>query len=829
MKNTIRFTVVKLFAIILSVSFVFSLSLNAVVYAADNTITKYQSLNNPVFKTDVPEETAKKVYDLILQNIEEHKNDNYGMSGIDLEEYNISVDDANKIADAVLCDFPEYFYVVREAYGGDENGHIIYEGTAHAIGFNYLSEADRNEMEGYIKKVTAGITDDMTDLEKVLIVHDYICDNYYYKENEEDDRLSIRTALKFFRAGYGVCGGYADAFKYCMKYLGIPCQFATTKTHQWDIVAIDGEWYHIDPTWDSTNSVHSWFLKSDDNFRGGHGNEWECDYAIADSTKYENAFWRNSRGMFLPINGEEYYTYQNDIYAANLKTMDARLVYENSHAVECICYDGNNIYTLSYDNGYFVIYKFAFEQNMFTAKLDTDVPYKSICKLTFNDEGKLCLKTDYTLSSKAEYTYDLNSFVALPISVTIEPPSKTDYYQLEEFDPAGMTFTEHYEDGSTVTLNAEDIEYDIKGFDSKNIGKKTVTVTYKGFTSSFDVEILEPYIDYITVVEKPFKTQYYVGEEFDPAGMTFTEHYNNGTSEYVVSPDENDYTIDGFDSNTAGTKTITVTYKGHTDSFTIEVLEIYIEYITIRPFKTQYYIGEEFNGFQVTEYYNNNLCKDMSSSETVGEYTIDGFDTDTVGTKTVTVNYKGFKETFEIEVLEGNVISISVSSSKTVYTIGEDFDPTGTTIKVYYDRGKERTFALSDIDYTIDGFDTDTAGTKTVTVTYKGYSSYFKIVVTEPQPPTPSDEPTPTPSDDVIKMYYDRDENKLVIKSDGVQKEAVLIKAIYQYNLLTETEITSILFTDGGTIELDAEPGAQYMLWSDMLSMRPLCEIVNVK
>ena len=73
-------------------------------------------------------------------------------------------------------------------------------------------------------------------------------------------------------------------------------------------------------------------------------------------------------------------------------------------------------------------------------------------------------------------------------------------------------------------------------------------------------------LDSITI-SGPTKTEYRIGEELDLSGLEVTAHYSDG-SEAVVE----DYEVSGFDSSTAGEKTVTVTYEGKTAEFTVNVL-----------------------------------------------------------------------------------------------------------------------------------------------------------------------------------------------------------------------------------------------------------------
>ena len=72
----------------------------------------------------------------------------------------------------------------------------------------------------------------------------------------------------------------------------------------------------------------------------------------------------------------------------------------------------------------------------------------------------------------------------------------------------------------------------------------------------------------VTVTYTFAKTTYDVGDTLDLTGGKITVSYNNGTS---VDIDINGTMIEGFDSTTAGEKTVTVKYSGFITSFKVTV------------------------------------------------------------------------------------------------------------------------------------------------------------------------------------------------------------------------------------------------------------------
>lgn len=76
----------------------------------------------------------------------------------------------------------------------------------------------------------------------------------------------------------------------------------------------------------------------------------------------------------------------------------------------------------------------------------------------------------------------------------------------------------------------------------------------------------------ISVLSTPNKTTYAIGESFDSTGLVVKAQYSDGTSKTVTN-----YALSGFDSSTAGSKTITVAYTEggvtKTTAFSVNVVE----------------------------------------------------------------------------------------------------------------------------------------------------------------------------------------------------------------------------------------------------------------
>jgi hypothetical protein len=195
----------------------------------------------------------------------------------------------------------------------------------------------------------------------------------------------------------------------------------------------------------------------------------------------------------------------------------------------------------------------------------------------------------------------------------------------------------------------------ITGFDNSKPGVNTITVTFGGATTTFDVQIVPVNIESISMAQLPAKTQYLKGQDqLDLTGVTIKVQYSPDATETVaVTPDM----VTGFDNTVTGTRTITVSYKGFTTSFNVDVVSNDADGISMQtmPNKLTYFKGEgqlDLTGATISVRYN------YTGAETVNVTPdmISGFDSNTVGTQHVIVTYQGFTTSFDVQVVLPTVV-----------------------------------------------------------------------------------------------------------------------------------------------------------------------------
>lgn len=211
----------------------------------------------------------------------------------------------------------------------------------------------------------------------------------------------------------------------------------------------------------------------------------------------------------------------------------------------------------------------------------------------------------------------------------------------------------------------------------------------------------------LEVTHMPTKTRYFIGEAFDSTGLIITAYYNDNTSEQVTG-----YTLSSPDMSAYGSKTVTVTFDEKTVDFSILVVDIIGIEIKTPPMKQEYLVGDALDSTGLTA-----LVKytDGTSETITSGFAISELDSSSIGEKEITVTYKNHTATFKVLVYELQGIRITHYPEKTYYRVGETFDPTGLVVVTMRTDNTEKEIT----DYTVSGFDSSKAGTKTITVSYQ--------------------------------------------------------------------------------------------------------------
>ena len=268
---------------------------------------------------------------------------------IDVSKYELSPNDFATMYWRLLNANPDMFYVsgayryyMKADYVSSFLPEYIYEG-------NELTQM-RSVYNSGVNAIVNYALGANTKVGQMLRANDYMCANYQY-----DLSYSIYSPELFFKNGKGVCQAYMLVYRAVLNRLGIQNLSVTSDeiNHTWNMVNLDGSWYHIDVTWNDPiqdvplRACHNNFLLSDAGITNTGHYGWDDGYESvpsANNTKYDNYFWKKIVQV-TPMKGDVVYYVDSDY------TTTYRTVYSHNLA------NGSVSKINTYDYGYGTYYK----------------------------------------------------------------------------------------------------------------------------------------------------------------------------------------------------------------------------------------------------------------------------------------------------------------------------------------------------------------------------------------------------------------------------------------------------------------------------------------
>ena len=182
-------------------------------------------------------------------------------------------------------DCPEIFWSEGIRYRYYENSTSV-EVVPEYLFDKKKIKAHQQAMSARVEKL-ARPAQKMSEEEKLLYIHDFVCQNVHYDKLKKQYSHEIIGPLG---QGVGVCEGIAKSVKILCDALGIWCMIVISDSnrekgikyrHAWNIVKVGGKYYHLDATFD--NSL-------------GKGEELRYDYFMLGDERifrdHEPAMWK---------------------------------------------------------------------------------------------------------------------------------------------------------------------------------------------------------------------------------------------------------------------------------------------------------------------------------------------------------------------------------------------------------------------------------------------------------------------------------------------------------------------------------------------------------
>lgn len=239
------------------------------------------------------------------------------------------------------------------------------------------------------------------------------------------------------------------------------------------------------------------------------------------------------------------------------------------------------------------------------------------------------------------------------------------------------------------------------------------------------------------VVDGTLTREYALGATADFSSLELDVTYNDGTTTRVSGAD---ITVSNLDTTTPGTKSLTIVYDGFSILVDVTVKgnaqgggqgEITLSGISILSdsIKTKIKVGEtlDTSALKLSATYSNNSVGTISAGFEVGT-----IDTTTAGVKELTVTYNGKTAKIDITVVGVAAINVIAGGNLEV-TEGTPLNLTGIVVQATNTDNTTELVPFADL--TFGQVDTDTVGTKELTITYAGVSTTVNVLVKEAAAP----------------------------------------------------------------------------------------------
>lgn len=559
-----------------------------------------------------------------------------------------------------------------------------YEGNVQlSLTLNYLTTLEQeNFVDQEVTSILATIIEPgMNSHQRLKAVHDYVVANVAYDTDYK--KYSAYNALYHHQA---VCQGYALLTYKMLDQIGLAARIVSGqgqgKSHAWNRVQLDGQWYNLDCTWDDPipddpgRIYYNYYNLSDAEFYLDHEPDPEYSDLPAADTLYLDTL-----NNLIDANNDEseiYLRLRQQLgldYLLDYKTaMDAD---ELENMLQTSIQQHDDQYSLRYYTG---------SENpeaVISDIIDEIAPLSDLRRYGYSYQSCQRGGSGYVLL-EFEFTYQ---------GVYNAAPSATELMITGNHSPGQiLTGTYHYNDaddaegisqyqwyratqidgsdrvpipgaiGSRYTLNTRDQGQYL--FFQVTPVASSGTITGESVLSPFSTADLLS----IAISTPASKLIYYLGDELDISGLVVTGTYSDGGQRAeMISPDD----ISGFDcSAPASDQVLTITVGQWTITYQVQILEVILESISIGTpaSKLIYYLGDELDisGLVVTGTYNNG-----SRPIPITVDNITGFDSSqTAADQLLTITVGDKTATYTIQIKEQRVDECFIATA----AFGSKFD-----------------------------------------------------------------------------------------------------------------------------------------------------------
>ena len=337
------------------------------------------------------------------------------------------------------------------------------------------------------------------------------------------------------------------------------------------------------------------------------------------------------------------------------------------------------------------------------------------------------------LTNAITFNVNIISKQIIDMSVSTLPTKKVYIQNYDKLDLSGGFIKVTYDDNTENLISLSNSKVNVTGFDNTKIGNNTLTVSYFGHTTTYEVIIVSKELTSISIDTMPNKKEYIQNyEDLDLTGGFIKVNYNDNTSD-IISMDNSNVIVNGFSNKKLGSNKVQVNYLSKTTSFTVNIISKKIKNVELdtTPTKKDYIQNYEdldlTGGFIKVTYDDNSISRISMLNENIS---FEGFSNSSIGTSKVYVYYMSYQVDFSVNIISKQVVGMNIKKkpTKTTYIQNyEDLDLTGGIITVKYTNNSTSEISLSNENIKISGFNNSNIGTNKITIEYLGFKDEFNI------------------------------------------------------------------------------------------------------
>ncbi len=213
-----------------------------------------------------------------------------------------------------LRDHPEHFWL-----GNTYSYYFNHtDGTVRSLLPIYIMsgtelEAAKAAFDSAVGELLTGISSSMSEYDREKLLHDRLAAKISYVETG-----NAHNAYGAIVEGEAVCEGYAEAYQYLLQLAGLQSfvvtgeSASTSVAHAWNIVRVNGKYYHVDLTWDDQPGTlyYAYFNKTESRITEDH---------IIKDNHYTLPVCNSEDADYFTVNGGKLESFDTDAVATMLK------------------------------------------------------------------------------------------------------------------------------------------------------------------------------------------------------------------------------------------------------------------------------------------------------------------------------------------------------------------------------------------------------------------------------------------------------------------------------------------------------------------------------